>query len=380
LPEDLEGLDEATLQFLRTQKPSTRHTYKSFFRKFLEFTSKTGAELIAEKKSQQNYEMEQKVLEFKNWMMEKKHTRERKVKVDGKITTRVETYGYSKYGAKTAVAVVRAFFLHNRIPLSFLESEKKKINKASRETADYKFTLEDIAKMNLVADLKEKYVLLMGKSLGLRSSDFIRLTYGHFRSIDLNKEPPISLGEVSTIKEDIKAQPFVDADALPIIRMILEGNPEAKNNQRILKIRGEQLSETIKRLVQKANIATGDKQVRFHCLRKFLIDRLSAITSESKWKQVVGKAISEEAYVSDEELAESYAKVMKLTCIGNNNGGTKTRVEELEKTVSALMEQINRNTEERAEEISQIKDYEKRLKDLEAMVLRLLSEKLEQKS
>jgi hypothetical protein len=44
-----------------------------------------------------------------------------------------------------------------------------------------------------------------------------------------------------------------------------------------------------------------EKRVRFHCLRKFLIDRLSAYASESQWKQIVGKAIGEGAHVSQEQ-------------------------------------------------------------------------------
>jgi hypothetical protein len=71
-----------------------------------------------------------------------------------------------------------------------------------------------------------------------------------------------------------------------------------------------QLSRVLKRLVQKAGVDVGSKQVRFHCLRKFLIDRLSSFMSESKWKQIVGKAISEGAYVSPDSLRADYERAM----------------------------------------------------------------------
>jgi hypothetical protein len=47
-----------------------------------------------------------------------------------------------------------------------------------------------------------------------------------------------------------------------------------------------------------------------NCLRKFLIDRLSSFMSESKWKQIVGKAISEGAYVSPDSLRADYERAM----------------------------------------------------------------------
>jgi len=80
--------------------------------------------------------------------------------------------------------------------------------------------------MASVGNLKEKYVLVVGKSLGLRASDFIRLTYGDFRKLDLNQEPPIFIGEISTTKEGISAFPFLDSDAVEIIKLLLESNKD----------------------------------------------------------------------------------------------------------------------------------------------------------
>ncbi len=48
-------------------------------------------------------------------------------------------------------------------------------------------------------------------------------------------------------------------------------------------------------------------------MRKFLCDHLSSFMSESKWKQVVGKQISEGAYVSPDTLREDYARAMGET-------------------------------------------------------------------
>ncbi len=82
------------------------------------------------------------------------------------------------------------------------------------------------------------------------------------------------------------------------------------------------------------------KHVRFHCLRKFLIDRLSAYAGESQWKQIVGKAINEGAYVSQEQLRGIYQRAMKDTVI-NGNGDQDQETVELE---SALLDSQRRLT------------------------------------
>ena len=68
------------------------------------------------------------------------------------------------------------------------------------------------------------------------------------------------------------------------------------------------------------------KRVHFHNLRKFLIDRLSAYSGESQWKQIIGKSISEGAYVSQDQLRGVFSRAMKDLLI-NGNGKTKKLME-----------------------------------------------------
>lgn len=42
-------------------------------------------------------------------------------------------------------------------------------------------------------------------------------------------------------------------------------------------------------------------------------------TSESKWKMIIGKTVSEDAYVSELELREAYAKAMPETTFSHYN-------------------------------------------------------------
>ena len=68
--------------------------------------------------------------------------------------------------------------------------------------------------------------------------------------------------------------------------------------------------------------------------------------SESKWKQIIGKKISEGAYVSPQELREAYLRAMPTIAISNDNGkikkdleNTRTTVETLSQTVTELREE-----------------------------------------
>jgi integrase len=355
--------DQATIEWLKAQKKGTAATYKSYWKLFLEFTGMNGTKILESKKQDSNHDWEKKVMTFRTWLETKKKL--------------------SSYGGKTGVAVVRGFFAFHYSPLSYRRIDATKLKNAKRKSEDYLFLKEDLLKMAEVGDVTQRYILLAGKSFGLRAGDFLELKRGDLEPY-INREPPISIGKISTEKEIVYAFPFIDSDAKPVIEaMLRKMTSEGKTNpsDKMLDVNEEALTYNLQEMVKKSAINIGNKTVRFHNLRKYLIDRLSAITSESKWKQIVGKTIDEKAYVSPQELEEIYSKVMPLTCITNNNRvhanleKLEQRVTEQEVTIKALMEQIEKNTEERLEEIGEVKDYQKRLRELETMVLKLLSEK-----
>ena len=288
-----EKFDETTEAWLTSQKKTTETAYAHQWKYFLEFTGKTGQEILASRKEDKSFYWEGKVLEFKTWL--------------------AETKKFSPYSARSGAQAARAFFSYYRLPLMFRKQDTTKMSKATRLTEDYRFSIEDFGKMVAVADLQEKYIITAGKSFGLRAGDFLRMARGDLEPY-IDHEPPISIGEYSTYKEEVKAFPFIDIDAQPIIKLMLEKmTREGRTNptDRMLSFQDEiQLSRTLRRVVEKAGINPGNKQIRFHCLRKFLIDHLASYMSESKWKQIVGKKISEGAYVSPDSLAQDYGRAM----------------------------------------------------------------------
>jgi len=288
--------DKATAEWLDSQKKETMYAYRYSWQFFLKFAELAGDQILASRKADKEYMWERKTLQFKTWLIQR---------------------GLSEHTAVSATTAVRSFFSFFRLDLKFKRTEKARLTEATRKTEDYLFNREDLRKMYDVGDLEERYVLTAGKSFGLRAGDFLRLTRGDLEPY-LNRETPISIGPYATRKERIRSYPMIDSDALPTIKVIIEKmnrNKRINASDRLLTFSDEmQLSRVLKRLVQKAGIETGSKTVRFHNLRKFLIDRISSVMSESKWKQVIGKKISEAAYVSSENLREGYAKAMAETC------------------------------------------------------------------
>lgn len=294
--------DESTKDWLNSQKKSTLRTYKTYWRYFVEFAGLTGDQILERRKADKEHTWEKKVIEFKQWLIDK---------------------GQSENSATTATSIIRGFFSFHRLELEFRRSEKMRLKEAKRKYEDYRFSLEDFQKMYNVADLEERYVVTAGKSFGLRAGDFLALTRGDVEPY-IDREVPISIGEYATQKEAIPAYPFVDSDAQPVIKLMIEKmdrEGRTKAEDRILKFRNKiQLTRVLKRLIEKAGITTGTKRVRFHCLRKFLIDHISSFMSESKWKQIVGKKISEGAYVSPDTLRDDYTRAMAETCFSKRIG------------------------------------------------------------
>jgi hypothetical protein len=311
--------DKAVDEFLNSQtKEGTFKSYKTVMKQYLQYSQKTGQELLDIKKADTAFQVENSMLNYRKHILSK---------------------GKSENYAVGSIMTIRGFYAYYRMPLMFRKQESRKLGEKNRTTTDYLFDKEDLAKMALAGNLKERYVLLVGKSVGLRASDFLGFTYGNLRSLKLDGDAPIALGEIATKKERIKAFPFLDSDAVPIVKAMLEANKDKKDDDRVLTDTEDNLSVILQTLAKKAgmeieNGAVHGKRIRFHCLRKFLIDRLSAYAGESQWKQIVGKSIDEGAYVSQDQLKGVFTRAMKDLLI-NGNGMKAKKLMELE---NALLE------------------------------------------
>ena len=239
LTPDWQGYDETCIEFLSSlEKKGTSHTYKAYLKHFLKFSGMTGKQILESKRADKNSEWETKIFAFKQYMKTQKTQ---------------QSKNFSDNAISTAINTLRSFFDYYKTPLKFSHNESRKLNgKAKRVTQDFMLTNEVISKMALVADLREKYIVLLGKSFGLRAGDFTALTYGTFQGINLDQEPPIFIGKLQTEKERVDAYPFIDSDALPIIKSILDCSKDKLSDERIITVQEEELSTIIQNLAKKS--------------------------------------------------------------------------------------------------------------------------------
>jgi len=339
----IETLDAKTAWLDSLEMPTKRY-YRLWIIRFEEFTGLTADEIVkdarmrAREPDDEGGYWEAKIVAFKAWLI---NTHEPKI-CDNSATG----------GAMS----IRGFFSYHRIPLKFRKSESRKISEKSRKTEDYLFSLAEVKKMAEVGNLEERYILLAGKSFGLRASDFLKLTRSNLET-RINDEPPCSIGRIETQKRHVPAYPFIDIDAHPVVKAILDLRARqgfTKPDDRILRFKNElELSRALKRLADRAGLQVGSKIVCFRSLRKFLCDRLSSHMSESKWKLIVGKHVSESAYISAESLREDYLRAMPETTFTKNF----VNIEERVKAIEDLKKQMDPETLKRINELGiQLRD------------------------
>lgn len=348
--ESEQPFDSEFTAYLENLKLHTRNAYRAQFAYWINFSHLNGKETLDFKRNDTDANTEKKILAFKAY---------------------IQKLGKSDNYAILGVSAISGFLTSHRLSLKFTPSESRVINESNRLTKDYRFVKEDLAKMAEQASLEEKYVVLVGKSIGFRAGDFVTFTYGSFRGVHLEGEAPIGLGEMGTQKEHIKAFPFLDSDAVQVVKAMLERNPTAKNEDRVLDVDEETLTKILRRVFDRAHLVSGGKRVRFHCLRAYLCTKLSAVCSESQWKQFVGKKIPEEAYIGQDELREIYLRAMPSIII-NGNGKNHVALEEI-KNALAQSETERRATQTRLEEaLSRIEELQKKQQnEVSKMMLRL---------
>jgi len=336
---------------------STEDNYKIGYKLFIRFMNETEGgswddkRLIREREEDlrtRTFAFEQKLLEFFEWMKtlvqedrevlvqrRKYRTKPYKIKIKGGNELSDNTRATYTHG-------VRSFFSFHRLDLKFTRQQSRILNREPKPIISYyDFTLQDIKRMTRIAKPKERYILLVGRSIGLRAGDFVSLKQGSFLA-HFDEEPPCSLGEIWTEKEGAYAKPFLDADAKEAAESwltILKAKGCYDPEKRMIEIEEEELTQNLKRLVKRARIETGGEQIRFHSLRVFLVTRLSKVLEENRWKQIVGKKVPEKAYVKPFKIQEDFKKVIPLIAVSDLSFGSRDELEMLRREVKHLREE-----------------------------------------
>jgi len=352
--------------WLKGFSKSSKRVYRNGYEKFIEYMKQTekgdwnDRRLLKEREidlKERNFAFEQIVVDFYQWLDELPRKPSDNTK-------------------KAYMSGICSFFAFHRLNLKFTKPQRNKIWKPAKPVKKYyEFTLEDLRRMNQVANPKERYVLLVSKSLGLRAFDFVGLKQGTFEA-RLKGEAPVSLGEIFTQKEGVKAYPFLDEDAVEASKtwlQILESKGKRDPEERIINISKQEVDLIIKKLAKRAGINTGNEIVRFHQLRVFLCTRLASVTSESRWKQIVGKRVPESSYVKPFNLREDYAKVLPHTTVREKVA--QDEVNKLREEVKELMAEGKSFTYRERTLMDKIDNLEQQLNELREEVKKLTKKK-----
>jgi len=373
-------------------RQSTKNNYKLGYELFIRFMHETEAgtwndkRLIKEREEDlktRTFAFEQKLLEFYEWMKSLVQ-QDREVLVQRKNCKpyTITIKGGKKLSDNTRQAYahgVMSFFAFHRLDLKFTHQQSRILNQEAKPVIKYyDFTLEDIKRMAQVAKPKERYVLLVGRSIGLRGCDFVALEQGTFLA-HFDEEAPCSLGEIFTVKEGAYAKPFLDADAKEAAESwltILKAKGRYSRDKRMIETDEETLTDIIKKLVKKAGIETGNEQVRFHQLRVFLCTRLSKVMEENRWKQIVGKKLAEKAYVKPFQIREDFKKVIPLISVSASPFAVaeKQELDRLRRDVTILtvrLRQLEQREEEQKKELGII-PWKQMTPDQQETYIRLL--------
>lgn len=391
---NLQQVEESTENWLSQFVSSSRRVYRMGLAVFLEFLEekeggKWSPQKIVEERikdlDKRNFAFEQRIIDFYKWL-QNYVTKDEEIPFErGGKTYTFHRKGGKKLSDNTKQAFingVRSYFAFNRLDLNLTTQQKRVIGKRAKLVEhDYRLSLTDIQKMAEVGSPKERFILLAGKDLGFRAIDFIALTQGAFaRTIEQNTdtEPPYYLGETYTQKEGVLAYPFLTKDGYEASRIwlkVLETKGLRDDNQPMLSIRKQELTSNLNRMAKKAGIKTHGQRIRFHCLRKFLADKLSLKMSESKWKQIVGKQIDEGAYVSHHNLREGYLSVLDRIQTPTHNGKNSIQLKQLEQEFKTTINTMRTQYEKENKELKQtLKDLESKLTNMATLVNGLLDE------
>ena len=302
--------------WLDTIKGSSRRTYDrawGYFVKFLD--DKDEAWIIASKVSHEDWGAH--LVDFHRWL---------------KIQPKQRGQGtLSDNSAKQIAGAIRGYMKHMGLPISLTMAQKAELDTIETLTyKDYRMDLKIKEQLLQKANALEEYIVSAGISFGLRIGDFAEISRGMLEPL-LEKEIPIQLPKIKTKKRGEDAYPFIDSDAKKaILRLLKQMDKEGKTGNADLMIDlGRKFPENaintiLKNLAKKSGVNLGTYRLRFHCLRKFLTDNLSAVCSADKWKWFVGKKTSGASPYVSHEGREAYKQVLRLTQVGANQTGTSS--------------------------------------------------------
>lgn len=338
--------DKAFYEWLQSvRSESYQKSCKNNFKKFIEYLKEkhpekklTMATRILELRKKQDKSDDKKVKhwfadelpKYRDWLIEKE--------------------GLRPDSATAYTTPVRGFFKSHRYPLLV---RKGAIPEAQGTLGDHTFTQDQLKRMLAVGDARERAILLAGKDLGLRVSDFSHLKRSLIlpqieRSKQEGKEPEYPLEfEVMTEKTKVAACCHVMKETVDALLTYWEIIPESEYwfpNGDDSHITPRQLNYTLRKLwsiayrdpkvVEKGVGKKTSGRIRWHGLRDFLISAM-ANAKINKWaiKLMTGKKVSKDMreYLSGLDKKALFRQVEPRIVLGGLINSSHARISDLER-------------------------------------------------
>lgn len=326
---------EDFLSYVKETK--SKHTFKEYrigIEKFSKWFGKSANEIL---------EMRKEDWVSGNLHRKKRFTRE----IEKYHKWLIENQKYSINTARNYCLGILQLFRYYEMPITIPTGSN--VSKTVISTKDFVPTPQQYREMYKVADsLRDKLIVSMGKDLGWRIGDFVKIQKDILPILDADAPIPF---ELMTEKEDVLAKSFLSQETVDLLKEYLatvkdNPNPYLFPSNRDKFIDTDTINNVLRTLSEKAKIRMPrNKRLRFHCFRKrFLSECANLSVDINTAKILVGKNVEKDmlTYLSEVEHKEAFLKVhQKLRLTETEMRKRRETTSELERKVEDLQRLVH---------------------------------------
>lgn len=190
------------------------------------------------------------------------------------------------------------------------------VSKTVISTKDFVPTPQQYREMYKVADsLRDKLIVSMGKDLGWRIGDFVKIQKDMLP--DLEQDAPIPF-ELITEKEDVLAKSFLSQETVDLLKEYIETVKDIDNSYLFPSNHGkyidtDTINNVLRTLAEKAKIKIPkNKRLRFHCFRKRFLSECANLSVDINTAKIMcGKNVEKDmlTYLSEVKHREAFIKL-----------------------------------------------------------------------
>ena len=289
---------------LYVKETKSKHTFKEYrigIEKFSKWFGKSANEIL---------EMRKQDWVSGNLHRKKRFTRE----IEKYHKWLIENQKYSINTARNYCLGILQLFRYYEMPITIPTGSD--VSKTVISTKDFVPTPQQYREMYKVVDsLRDKLIVSMGKDLGWRIGDFVKIRKEMLPILDADAPIPF---ELITEKEDVLAKSFLSQETVDLLKEYIETVKDNPNPYLFPSTNGkfidtDTINNVLRQLAEKAKIKIAkSKRLRFHAFRKRVLSECANLSVDiNTAKILVGKHIEKDmlTYLSEVEHKAAFLKV-----------------------------------------------------------------------